>query len=96
MKKQTFIVIDARELDEIVNKNFPQFENEYNFVEAEEVLDDGLYRWEVDSSQCDMDLYLVWEKAKIHRGDWEGMTESILSVLAKDGILENGEYLIDV
>jgi hypothetical protein len=89
MKKETFNVIDYSEFEKLVNDNFPQYKGEYNFVEDIEC-----------SNDIDKAFYATPKLDEFQLQDIESMSiyaaPALLNSLCQKGVLEEGNYLIQV
>jgi hypothetical protein len=99
MKKVTYIEIEYKELNKIINKhcNLPY---KYDVVVAEEMNNDSVYKFFLEESEGD-DVELDEYEEKYYESMKNGenknyMTRVLMKVLIKKGILEQGKYLVSV
>lgn len=97
MRKKTVIEIDYNELESIVRKHYGIDHNQYSFVATEECGNDTHHSFNVTGAAPlrDYDQETIDEiKATGNVPEYSNLT--IMQDLVNSGVLEPGEYLVDV
>ncbi len=91
MKHESFIVLDYKDFNKLVNRYVPSAKKKYEFVAAEEARNDTshIYR-DIDNKISDSDF------EEILKGKLEYNAYALLAYLCQRKVIEEGSYIIEV
>ena len=95
METRTFNVMDYNEFDKLVNKNLPQAKRKYEFITEHEANNDSCYIFSANKEECEKDFFKKYDLPEILKGQLNN-THALFNYLCSLGILEPGDYLIEV
>lgn len=106
MKEVTYIVIDYDELDYLINKHFDPVghgQREYECVPENEWNNDSSYTvgagphvWVVDEEDEEIEKWLNGTLLNYYKNPRPPSLDTIMNRMARDGVLEPGDYLVSV
>src|SRR5688572_13461948 len=97
MKKKSVIEIDSSEVEDLAEKHLSLGSNEYSFVAIQECGNDSSHQFDVDLPDRNNDWVLEdIEQIEDRKYVPTYRNDLVLSLLCEKGILEPGEYIVNV
>jgi hypothetical protein len=93
--RKVVVEVDYNDVDDLVNRHFPNMRNPYECVAYEEWGNDQDHSMDIDGKLDSDDIKDIHEM--MNRGKWKHWrTRALLNYLCSLGVIEPAEYLISV